>query len=260
MMPARTSLYASKIGDIPIVLHRPIEGNIKTLTIRRSATGKWYACFSVEYEPSPVQQNDGEIGVDVGLESFATLSNGEKIENPRFFRTDEKALAKAQRKLSKTEKGTPERKKARKVVARIHERIANRRLDFAHQTSRQLVVRFGTIVFEDLNIKNMQKNHHLAKSIADVAWNQFITVTENKAEEAGSRVILVNPRNTSQQCSRCGMIVKKTLSNRVHSCPHCGLVMDGDQNAGVQHYEIGAAISRVVSRMPPTREGGAVTL
>ena len=159
MMPARTSLYASKIGDIPIVLHRPIEGNIKTLTIRRSATGKWYACFSVEYEPSPVQQNDGEIGVDVGLESFATLSNGEKIENPRFFRTDEKALAKAQRKLSKTEKGTPERKKARKVVARIHERIANRRLDFAHQTSRMMVDRFGTIVFEDLNITNMQKRH-----------------------------------------------------------------------------------------------------
>ena len=159
MMPARTSLYASKIGDIPIVLHRPIEGNIKTLTIRRSATGKWYACFSVEYEPSPVQQNDGEIGVDVGLESFATLSNGEKIENPRFFRTDEKALAKAQRKLSKTEKGTPERKKARKVVARIHERIANRRLDFAHQTSRMMVDRFGTIVFEDLNITNMQKKH-----------------------------------------------------------------------------------------------------
>ena len=91
------------------------------------------------------------------------FSNGEKIENPRFFRTDEKALAKAQRKLSKTEKETPERKKARKVVARIHERIANRRLDFAHQTSRQMVVRFGTIVFEDLNIKNMQKNHHWQK-------------------------------------------------------------------------------------------------
>ncbi len=254
MMPARTSLYASKIGDIPIVLHRPIEGNIKTLTIRRSATGKWYACFSVEYEPSPVQQNDGEIGVDVGLESFATLSNGEKIENPRFFRTDEKALAKAQRKLSKTEKGTPERKKARKVVARIPERIANRRHNFAHQTSRMMVDRFGTIVFEDLNITNMQKNPHLAKSIADVAWNQF------KAEEAGSRVILVNPRNTSQQCSRCGMIVKKTLSDRVHSCPQCGLAMDRDQNAGVQHYEIGAAISGVIPRMPLISIRGAVTV
>ncbi|MGB3950351.1 MAG: transposase, partial [Candidatus Methanoculleus thermohydrogenotrophicum] len=149
-MPARTSLYASKIGDIPIVLHRPIEGNIRTLTVRRSSTGKWYACFSVEYEPAPAREKTCSCTreryrgrVDVGLESFATLSNGEKIENPRFFHTDEKALAKAQRKLSKTEKGTPERKKARKVVARIHERIANRRLDFAHQTSRQLVDRFA---------------------------------------------------------------------------------------------------------------------
>ena len=186
-------LHLSKIGDVKIVLHRPIEGTIKTLTIRRSATGKWYACFSVEYDPTPAPQKESVVGIDVGLESFATLSNGEKIENPRFFRTDEKALAKAQRKLSKAEKGTPERKKARKIVAHVHERIANRRLNFAHQTSRKVVDRFGTIVFEDLNITNMQKNHHLAKSIADVAWNMFITITESKAEDAGSRVILVNP-------------------------------------------------------------------
>ncbi|NVO67687.1 IS200/IS605 family element transposase accessory protein TnpB [Methanofollis tationis] len=199
-------LHLSKIGDVRIVLHRPVEGTIKTLTIRRSATGKWYACFSVEYDPTPAPQKETTVGIDVGLESFATLSSGEKIQNPRFFRTDEKALAKAQRKLSKAEKGTPERKKARKIVAHVHERIANRRLNFAHQISRQLVDRFGTIVFEDLNVKNMQKNHYLAKSIADVAWNMFITITESKAEDAGSRVILVNPRNTSQMCSRCGMI------------------------------------------------------
>jgi len=232
-------LHLSKIGDVKVVLHRPIEGTIKTLTIRRSATGKWYACFSVEYDPTPAPQKESVVGIDVGLESFATLSNGEKIENPRFFRTDEKALAKAQRKLSKAEKGTPERKKARKIVAHVHERIANRRLNFAHQTSRKVVDRFGTIVFEDLNITNMQKNHHLAKSIADVAWNMFITITESKAEDAGSRVILVNPRNTSQICSRCGMIVAKTLSDRVHSCPHCGLVMDRDQNAAINIMRLG---------------------
>mgnify|MGYP001354211932 CR=1 FL=1 len=232
-------LHLSKIGDVKIVLHRPIEGTIKTLTIRRSATGKWYACFSVEYDPTPAPQKESVVGIDVGLESFATLSNGEKIENPRFFRTDEKALAKAQRKLSKAEKGTPERKKARKIVAHVHERIANRRLNFAHQTSRKVVDRFGTIVFEDLNITNMQKNHHLAKSIADAAWSMFITITESKAEDAGSRVILVNPRNTSQICSRCGMIVAKTLSDRVHSCPHCGLVMDRDQNAAINIMRLG---------------------
>jgi len=232
-------LHLSKIGDVKVVLHRPVEGMIKTLTIRRSATGKWYACFSVEYDPSSAPQKETTVGIDVGLESFATLSNAEKIENPRFFRTDEKALAKAQKKLSKAEKGTPERKKARKIVAHVHERITNRRLNFAHQTSRQLVDRFGTIVFEDLNITNMQKNHGLAKSIADVAWNQFITVTQSKAEEAGSRVILVNPRNTSQRCSRCGMIVAKTLSVRVHACPHCGLVMDRDQNAAINIMRLG---------------------
>ncbi len=253
-------LHLSKIGDVKILLHRPIEGTIKTLTIQRSSTGKWYACFSVEYDPSPLPQKEKTaVGIDVGLESFATLSNGEKIENPRFFRTDEKTLAKAQRKLSKAEKGTPERKKARKNVAHVHERIANRRLDFAHQTSRQLVNRFGTIVFEDLNITNMQKNHHLAKSIADAAWNQFITFTKSKAEEAGSRVILVNPRNTSQMCSRCGMIVAKTLSDRVHSCPHCGLVMDRDQNAAFNIMRLGLQSQGQHPRMPPTRGGGAVT-
>ncbi|WP_292727254.1 transposase [Methanoculleus sp.] len=232
-------LHLSKIGVVKVVLHRPIEGTIKTLTIRRSTPGRWYACFSVEYDLLPVPQKESVVGIDVGLESFATLSNGEKIENPRFFRTDEKALAKAQRKLSKAEKDTPEQKKARKIVAHVHERIANRRLNFAHQTSRQLVNRFGTIVFEDLNITTMQKNHCLAKSIADVAWNQFITVTMSKAEDAGSRVILVNPKNTSQRCSRCGMIVAKTLSDRIHSCPHCGLAMDRDQNAAINILRLG---------------------
>ncbi|WP_201785171.1 RNA-guided endonuclease InsQ/TnpB family protein [Methanofollis ethanolicus] len=150
-------LHLSKIGDVKVVLHRPIEGTIKTLAIRRSSTGKWYACFSVEYDPSPLPQKETAVGIDVGLKSFATLSNGEKIENPRFFRTDEKTLAKAQRRLSKAEKGTPERKKARMIIAHVHERIANRRLNFAHQTSRKVVDRFGTIVFEDLNIIKMEK-------------------------------------------------------------------------------------------------------
>ncbi|MDI6867508.1 transposase [Methanoculleus sp.] len=126
---AGAHLDASNIGNIPIDLHRPIESNIKTLTVRRSSTGKGYACFSVEYEPSPAREKDTTLGVDPGIESFATLSNGEKIENLWSFRTDKKALSKAQRRPSKTEKGTPDGKKPRKVVARIHERIANRWLD-----------------------------------------------------------------------------------------------------------------------------------
>jgi putative transposase len=179
------------------------------------------------------------IGVDVGLEKFATLSTGEEISNPRFFRKDEQALAKAQRKLSKAEKGTPERRRRRKVVAHIHERIANRRKDFAHKLSRRLVHTFQIIVFEDLRITWMIKNHCLAKSIADAAWNQLTMYTRYKAVEAGRTYLEVDPRGTSQHCSRCHGIVKKDLSARVHQCPFCGLEIDRDLNAALNILALG---------------------
>jgi len=152
-------LKLSKIGKVKIKLHRAIEGKVKTLTIARTSTGKWYACFSVECEPQPMPLILSAVGVDCGLKQFAVLSNGEAIANPRFFRAEEKHLAKAQRKLSAAAKGSHERKKRRKVVARVHERIANKRRDFAHQESRKLVNRFAIIVFENLNIRGMLKNH-----------------------------------------------------------------------------------------------------
>ncbi|HBY93731.1 MAG: transposase [Ardenticatenaceae bacterium] len=229
----------SKIGDVKIVLHRPVEGTIKTLTIRRTPTGKWFASFSVEVECEPSPDNPKVVGVDVGLECFATLSTGEQIANPRFFRRDEKALAKAQRKLSTAAKGTPERAKRRQVVARIHERIANRRNDFAHKLARRLVDEHGLVVFEDLNTNGMLQNHHLAKSISDAAWNQLVQYATFKAECAGRRVVLVNPRNTSKMCSRCEMLVEKSLSVRVHACPHCGLEMDRDHNAALNILRLG---------------------
>jgi len=162
-------LTLSKIGKVKIKLHRPIEGKVKTLTITRSATGKWYACFSVEAEAQPLPANDKAIGIDVGLSHFATLSNGEQVSNPRFFRTDEKALARAQRR------------EKRKVARRIHERIANRRRNFAHQLSHALVSMYGVIAFEDLNIRGMVKNHCLAKSISDASWNQLVQFTTYRA-------------------------------------------------------------------------------
>jgi putative transposase len=179
-------LYLSKIGFIKIKLHRAIEGRIKRLTVRRAATGKWFACFSVEMEdtPKPPWKDGSVVGIDVGLESFATLSNGEKIANPRFFRDEEKELGRVQRKLSKAPKGTLEWKTTLKVVERVHERIANKRYEFAHQVSRDLVNRFGLIAFEDLNIEIMLQNHCLAKSISDVAWNMLVTVTSYKAANA----------------------------------------------------------------------------
>jgi len=234
-------LKLSKIGDIKIKLHRPVEGRIKRLTIRRAATGKWFVCFSVEIDdtPLPTWKDGSMVGIDVGLESFATFSNGEKIANPRFFREEEKELARVQRRLSKAPKGTPERKKALKVVERVHERIANKRYEFAHQVSNNLVKRFGLIAFEDLNIKGMVKNHNLAKSIGDVAWNMLVTLTSYKAVNAGSMVVLVDPRNTSKMCSRCGILVEKDLSERIHNCPQCGLSLDRDWNAAINILRLG---------------------
>ena len=245
-------LHLSKIGDIKIKLHRPIEGKIKTCTIRRMPTGKWFACFSAEMGdiPRPPWKDGSVVGIDVGLASFATLSNGEKIDNPRFFREDELALAKAQSKRDKLPKGSSLRRKASKVVARIHERIGDKRTDFSNQVSRQLVNRFGVIVFEDLDIQNMLKNHHLAKSISDVAWGMLVKATESKAAYAGSKVVLVDPKYTSQMCSRCGMIVKKDLSERIHNCSECGLTMDRDLNAAINILRLGMQSVRKGDRSP----------
>src|SRR5215210_3065301 len=221
-------LRLSKIGDVRIKLHRPVEGKIKTLTVMRSATGKWYACFSVECTPEALPENDRAVGIDVGLSHFATLSTGEQIANPRFFRTDEKALAKAQRK------------EKRKIARRIHERIANRRRNFAHQLSHALVSMFGVIAFESLNIRGMVKNHCLAKSISDAAWNQLVQFTTYKAANAGRECVQVDPRFTSQTCSACGSIVEKDLSVRVHHCS-CGLSLDRDVNAAINILARGLA-------------------
>jgi putative transposase len=249
-------LRLSKVGDVKIKLHRPIEGKIKRLTIRRTSTGKWFACFSVEIDdpPKPPWKDGSMVGIDVGLGSFATLSNGEKIDNPRFFRSEEKALAKAQRRLSKCEKGTPARMEALKVVQRIHERIANKRYYFAHQVSHDLIGRFGLIAFEDLSITKMLKNHCLAKSISDAAWRMLVTITSYKAESAGSIVVLVDPRNTSQLCSRCGLKVTKLLSDRVHECPECGLVMDRDENAAINILRLG--LQSLPKARSPALQGG----
>ena len=228
----------SKIGTVKAVVHRTIEGKIKTCTVRRQ-NGKWFACFSIEVEAQPLPASSEAVGIDVGLESFVTLSSGEKVENPRFFRCDEKALAKAQRRLSKLEKGTPQRRKARKVVARIHERIRNRRHNFTHQTARKVVNRFGVIAAEKLNVKGMQGNHCLAKSIGDAAWSQFRNVLAVKAASAGRAYIEVDPRYTSQDCHQCGHRAKKKLSERWHFCPMCSASLDRDENAALNILALG---------------------
>src|SRR5215216_273286 len=232
-------LKLSKIGRVKIKLHRPMEGKIKTCTITRSSTGKWFACLAVEGEAQPLPKSKESIGVDVGLKEFAVLSNGEAIHNPKFFRKAEKRLAKAQRKLSAATKGSRKRQKCRKVVAQVHERIANKRRDFAHQESRKLVNRFGILVFEKLNIRGMLKNHCLAKSIADAAWSQLVTFTSYKAENTGRRALQVNPRNTSKMCSGCGLLAEIDLRVRIFHCTGCGLTLDRDHNAAINIWRLG---------------------
>ncbi|WP_292463540.1 transposase [Methanolobus sp.] len=234
-------LYLSKIGNVRVKVHREVEGDIKRIIVRRSACKKWYVSITTEAEDIPIPDNDIEhvVGIDVGLSNFATLSDGTTISNPRFFRLEEKELVKAQRKLSKAAKGSPGLKKAIKVVQRVHERIANKRYDFIHQLSRQLVDDYSFIAFEDLNIKNMLKNHCLAKSISDAAWNMLISTTKYKAESAGSLVVSVNPANTSKMCSRCGLLVDKTLADRTHECNSCGLILGRDHNAAINILRLG---------------------
>lgn len=238
-------LNLSKIGSIKVKVHRDLVGTPKTVCVRKASTGKWFATIACETAPQPLPATDKVVGIDVGLESFATLSTGEKIANPRFFKQEHAALAKAQQRLEKATKGTVARKKRQKVVARVHERIANRRTNFAHQTARQMVDRFGVIVVEDLNVTGMMGKHtkvfgnKLNKSIADVAWNQFAQFTSYKAADAGRTFLQVDPKNTSKRCSRCGLLVPKDLSVRIHDCPHCGLVMDRDHNAAINILALG---------------------
>lgn len=234
-----STLKLSKIGKVRVVLHRLLEGTPKTCTIKRSSTGKWFVCFSCEVEASPLPASSEAVGIDVGLLSFATLSTAESIPAPKFFRKDENDLARKQRKLSNAEKGTPERKKARKVVSKIHERIANRRRDFAHQQSRNIVNRFGTICIEDLEVNRMLHNHCLAKSISDAAWSQFAQLISYKAADAGRKLVRVNPAYTSQDCSGCGHRQKMPLSNRTYTCPCCGMEIDRDHNAALNILRLG---------------------
>lgn len=232
----------SKIGSVKAKIHRPVEGKIKTCTIKKSKTNKWYATVSCEVPDIEVKQPlTPAIGIDMGLESFATLSDGDKIENQRFFKKEEKELAKAQRKFFRQPKRSKGRAKARKVVARIHERIRHKREDFSHQESRKIINNYNTIVVEDLSIVEMKEGNFkgLNKSIGDVAWRGFLNKINYKAEWAGKRCIQINPAYTSQACSRCGTRQKLSLSNRQYKCLSCDLSLDRDHNAAINILTLG---------------------
>jgi len=229
-----------KIGSIKFRNSIDIECQPKTCTISRSPIGKWYASISCEILEFPTTIAPKEVtGIDLGLESFLTYSDGSKVENPRFFRSEERSLVKAQRKLSKLEKIDIERPKVKKVVSRIHERIKNKRTDFAHKLSHKIVQNYGIIFVEDLSINRMVHNRCLSKSISDVAWSQFLNYLTYKAEWAGKQVIRINPAYTSQTCSNCGHREPKSLGDRIHKCFCCGFTTDRDHNAALNILALG---------------------
>jgi len=189
----------SKIGVVPIVLHRPVEGKIKTCNVLRSSTGKWWvtlSCESVEEQILPA--NPLPVGIDVGIRTFVALSDGMEIQNPTFLKRSAKRLAQAQRKRELQEKGSPEREKAKKIVAKVHERISHQRSDFAHQESRKIVNQYGPIFVEDITVNEMNSHRCLNRSIRDVAWSQFFSFLSYKAESAGREFRKVNPAYTSR--------------------------------------------------------------
>ncbi len=213
------NLYLSKIGKVKIRLSQAMIGKVKTLTIKREVSG-WFAIFTVETEKQLLPKTGKSIGIDAGIENFLTLSDGTQIENFKYFESSQKCLRVAQRKISRRKKGSNQRRKAVLQLRKIHEQIKNQRNDFAHKVSTQIVKNFDVIAIEDLNILGMSKGI-LAKQIHDVAWNSFFQKLTYKAENAGKKLIKVNPNGTSQTCI-CGERVEKTLAQRQHTCLKCG--------------------------------------
>lgn len=235
-------LYLQNIGHLKVKQHRPIEGEIKTVSVSKSC-GKWYVIFSCDLGDAPEPADNGrEIGIDLGLKAFLVTSEGESVEPPGYYRESQKKLRRAQRSLSRKKKGSTRRGKARQRVAKLHEKTANQRRDFHHKQARKLADSHGLIAHEALNVRGVARTH-LAKSVHDAGWAQFLSILSYKAEEAGTRVVAVDPANTTQVCSRCGAMpeVKKTLSERIHRCQAegCGYVADRDVNAAENILKLG---------------------
>ena len=222
----KSKLRLQGAGQIRVMQHRPVEGTIKTVTVKREA-GKWYACFSVECEAQPLPASAAAVGVDVGLTAFATLSDGSEIDNPRHYRQAEAELRRAQRKVARRKRGSKGRREAVQRLQKAHAHIRNQRADFHHKLARTLVTLYGLIAVEDLNVKGLAAGM-LAKSVADAGWSSFIGKLAYKAEDAGRLMVKVEARGTSQTCL-CGADVRKTLGQRWHSCDWCGLSAPRDQ-------------------------------
>lgn len=250
-------LHLSKIGDIKIRLHRKVEGIQKQVVISKRGL-KWYASICCDREIEPVKRNKiKKVGIDLGIEHFIVDTDGHYVDYPFYLKRAEEILKRRQRELSKKKKGSKNRDKARLRLASAFEKVNNRRKDFADKLSRYYVNNYSEIYIEDLNkkwlIEHSWKN--LTKAMVDVAWGRFVKCLEYKAKIAGVKVIKVNPKNTTQRCSQCGKIVPKTLNDRIHKCPFCGLEINRDYNSSFDILRVGQGLSefKPVEIRPLTR-------
>jgi len=220
-----------QIGKLKTEYSRPMKGTPKTLTLKKTPTGKYFITIACELEIKVKKSRRKAVGIDVGLNHAITTSDGKFFDSPKPLKSLTQKLVRVQRKFSRTELRSNNHEKVRIKLAQIHEKIFNIRNDWNHKVTTFIANTYGKIKVENLNIQNMLKNHKLAKSISDVAWGDLINKLTYKVEQTGGEVIKVDPKNTSQECSSCGNLVKKNLSQRKHSCSKCGLKIDRDVNA-----------------------------
>lgn len=231
-------LKVSGIGRVAVRWHRELPGTIKTLRLTRKA-GKWYAVLACEVAAETLPATGVDVGIDVGLTSLITTSDGEHVAHPAWYRRAQKRLRVAQRRVSRRKRGGANRRKAVVALQREHERIANQRRDFLCKLSHRLITTYDHVAVEDLRIRNMVQNHHLSKSILDAGWGLFAAHLTSKAANAGREVVFVNPAYTSKTCHACGQIVLHLpLSQRVFRCA-CGYVADRDENAARNILQLG---------------------
>ena len=249
----------SKIGMIKCNYLREIKGEIKGVVLKRQSNTKYFAIIQTEQEKQPLSKTEKSIGIDVGISSFAVDSDGNSFENPKFIDQTLQKIKKEQRKLSKKKKGSQNRHKQKLKLAKLHEKVVNQRKDYLHKISRYYINKYDTICVEDLQIFRMTKagerDHRSRKTlhrhILDASWGQFMNYLEYKAENADKQVIFINPKNTTQRCSQCGQIVQKELSDRLHECPFCKVILNRDYNASLNILKAGVGHSSVPTELKP---------